>query len=376
MESLDDYRKRIDEIDQKLEALFEERLTISEKIGRYKIERQLELFQSSREIEVIKKAKNRLNNQAYKEEMETFFIALMEISKTLQRKLLPTPKEEEPQTWAKVGYQGIPGSFSEEAATLIYGNDVAKNHYDTFEALFQAIADGEIDEGVLPMENSSTGAIAQVYDLLLQYGFYITGERTLRIQQNLLALPGSRIEEIKAVYSHPQGFAQSSLFLQKYPQWHQIPYYNTATAAKHIHDLGSREKAAIAGSRAASLYDLEIIAENIQNNQDNYTRFIIIKKTSSPCENADKASIVLSLEDEAGHLNQLLQVFAENGINLVKIESRPMKNRPWKYFLYLDFEGEFFSANAQKALEEIKNKAGFFQLLGAYQGEKQELFPV
>ena len=370
MDSLDGYRKKIDAIDKKMGALFEERLQIVEQVARYKIANNLDLFQGNREKEVLERAKERLHNKSNEQEIEALLIAIMEISKNRQRKLFPPAKEEAAQTWAKTGYQGIPGSFSEEAAISLYGEILPKNHYPTFEALFEALANGEIDEGVLPMENSSTGAIAQVYDLLLQYGFFITGEKTLRIRQNLLALPGSRREEIKEVYSHPQGFAQSSHFLRAYPQWHQIPYYNTATAAKYIRDLGSREKAAIAGSRAAALYGLAMIAENIQNDQDNYTRFIVVKKNANPEAEATKASIVLSLEDEAGHLFRLLRIFAENGINLVKIESRPMKNRPWKYFLYLDFEGDFYSVGAQKALKEIKKEAGFFQLLGAYRSEK------
>lgn len=366
MDELEQYRKRIDAIDEELEALIEERLSISEKVAQYKISNHLSLFQGAREQEILEKAKKRLHNSAYAEEISTFFTTVMEIGKNRQRKLFPSAPKQEGQSWAKVGYQGLPGSFSEETAIKVYGSEIKKNFYKTFEDLFRALAAGIIDEAILPMENSSTGAISQVYDLLLHYGFFITGERTLRISQNLLALPGTKPEEIKEVYSHPQGFAQSANFLHTYPQWRQIPYYNTATAAKYIRDLGSREKAAIAGTRAAELYGLAVLAKNIQDNPNNYTRFVTIKKTYDPNAIADKASIVLSLEDKAGHLYHLLRFFAENQINLVKIESRPIQNRPWKYFLYLDFEGEVNSIAAKKTLAEIQKKAGFFQFLGAY----------
>ena len=265
-----------------------------------------------------------------------------------------------------IGFQGVAGSFSEAALNSYFGGDTVRQAYGEFEDVFAALEKGEIAYGVLPLENSSTGAVSAIYDLLLKYGFYIKGESYVRIRQCLIGLPGASEAEIREVYSHPQGLAQCSDFLKEHTGWKLIPYSNTAASVTYIKGENDPAKAAIASRDAARLYGMHIIKDGINDNKDNTTRFVIIGKDSSPAPGADKASIIISLENEAGNLCKLLGFFAENNINLVKIESRPIKGMRWKYVLYLDFEGHIYDSSVVKALELTASSAAYFRLLGAY----------
>ena len=233
--------------------------------------------------------------------------------------------------------------------------------------MFIALQNREVDYGIIPIENSSTGGISDTYDLLRKYGFYILGEECIRIEQHLVGLEGSIVEEIDEIYSHPQGIEQSSEFLKQYHHWKLIPFHNTAISAKLIKDLGDNTKAAIASKRAADIYGLKVIKECINNQKDNFTRFIVISRELKVVEEANKVSVVFSLENEAGTLYRLLRHFAENNINLIKIESRPMKDTSWRYFLYLDFEGDIEGKEVKNALRLIEENSAYFKLLGAYE---------
>lgn len=224
----------------------------------------------------------------------------------------------------------------------------------------------------LPIENSSTGAISQVYDLLYKYGFYIVGEECIKINQHLIGKQGTSLDKIKEVYSHPQGFEQSSEFLKNYSSWKLIPFHSTADSVKLVSDLNDESKAAIASKRAAKIYDLEVIKENINNQSENSTRFIVISKNLETDSSCNKVSVVFSLEHKAGTLYKLLSHFAENDINMMKIESRPMEKGAWKYFLYVDFEGNLESEKVGKALKLIEQNSSYFKLLGAYEKKINE----
>lgn len=265
----------------------------------------------------------------------------------------------------KVGFQGVSGSFSEEALFKYFPNDVDTKNYEQFEDVFIGLDAGEIHYGVLPIENSSTGAINTVYDLLNEYACYIVGETAVRPIQNLLGIKGASLSDIEEVYSHPQGFEQGKKFLSNY-NWHLIPYYNTAKSAEYIRDLGKKNIAAIASKKAAELYGLDILAENINNNQNNTTRFVIIGKQLKVNNMCDKVSIVFSTKHQAGALYNTLKHFAEHNINLLKIESRPVQHTPWEYYFYIDFEGNIEDAAIKSAIEEMKAACHHFKLLGNY----------
>ncbi|MBC7958297.1 MAG: prephenate dehydratase [Vallitaleaceae bacterium] len=264
-----------------------------------------------------------------------------------------------------VGYQGVPGSFSEEALNNYFPNDVDTKNYEQFEDVFTGLERGEIHYGVLPIENSSTGAIASVYDCLNQHDCYIVGETYVKPIQNLLGIKGSKIEEIKEVFSHPQGFEQSKTFLAKY-SWRLVPYYNTARSAEYIMQQQNPVIGAIASKKAADLYGLDVLAENINCNIHNTTRFIILGKSLKVNSFCDKISVVLSTKHTAGALYNALKHFADNNINMLKIESRPVQHTPWEYYFYIDIEGNIEDPCIAKTVDQMKLDCHHFKLLGNY----------
>ena len=375
MAAIDDYRNKIDEIDKEITRLFEERMDIVIKVGEYKKQNNLPVFNKAREDEVIEKNIGYLNNKDYAEGLKQFFINIMNISKDLEDKevkgdiratTIDKFEEKNVKSDIKVGFYGVAGSFSEEAMIKHFGKKDDAKAYDEFEDVFLAVKNEEIDYGVLPIENSSTGAISQVYDLLYKYGFYIVGEECIKIDQNLIGIKGTKLDNVKEVYSHPQGFEQSTDFLKEYSNWKKIPFHSTADSVKLVSDLQDMSKVAIASKRAADIYNLSIIKENINNRRENSTRFIVISKELELNNSCDKVSVVFSLEHKAGTLYKLLRHFAENNINMMKIESRPMEKGAWKYFLYVDFEGNLENEQVKKALNLIEQSSAYFKLIGGY----------
>lgn len=377
MSELDDYRNRIDEIDKHITKLFEERMNIVMKVGEYKKANNLPVLNKSREEEVLKKNIGYLENKEYSDEIKAFFINIMNIAKDLEHKKMKEQSNiddifekhniyKHQKENCKVGFFGAVGSFSEEAMINHFGDIQNTKPYNEFEEVFEAVEKEEIDYGVVPIENSSTGAISKVYDLLYKYDFYIVGEECVKINEHLVGVEGTKIENIKEVYSHEQPFQQSTEFLKQYPEWKLIPFHSTSVSAKLVKDLKDPTKAAITGERAAKIYGLNIIKEKINNNSENTTRFIVISKKMECDLTCNKISIVFSMEDKAGALYELVRHLAENSINMIKIESRPMQHGVWKYFLYVDFEGNLSGSKVQTALKNINEKSSYFKLLGGY----------
>lgn len=266
----------------------------------------------------------------------------------------------------KIGYQGVKGSFSEEAMIEFFGENQEAVNYEKFEDVFIGLANKQIDYGILPFENSCTGAITAVYDLLSKYGFYIVGEECIKIKQNLVGIKGTKIEDIEEVYSHPQGFEQSKVFLKEHDNFKLVYYYNTAISAKHVSNLKDRSKAAIASSRAAKIYGLEVIEKEINDNESNNTKFVIISKSLELSKDCNKMTVTFSLDNKAGTLYNLLGHFAKNQINMVKVESRPSKSNLWEYVLYVDLEGNIKDENVKDAINTIEKECKYFKLLGCY----------
>lgn len=370
MGNLEDYRREIDSIDRELIALFEKRMNVAIKVGEYKKERNLPIFNAKREEEVIEKNINLLNNREYSEITRNFFEKVMELSRSLQADLMERNKDNIKDNIiegkVKIGYQGVEGSFSEEALRKYFNSYDSIKNYEEFKDVFNALENNYIQYAILPIENSYTGAITEVYDLLVKYNFYIVGEECIKIDQNLMGISGTNIDEIEEIYSHPQGFEQSRGFLSRYDKIKLIPYHNTAISAKLVSDLKDRKKAAIGSKRAANIYGLSILKENINDKKDNHTKFIIIGKELKYNDSSNKISVVFSLEDKAGTLYKLLRHFAENHINMIKIESRPNKHESWKYLLYVDFEGNLNNDLVKNALELIEKNSGYFKIIGNY----------
>lgn len=245
----------------------------------------------------------------------------------------------EPVRNPKIVYQGEPGAFSEMAAIDFFGREARTEGKYLFEDTFMALRNGEADYAVLPIENSSTGAIRQVYDLLAQYECYLVGETTVNVAQNLMALPGVRMEDIQAVYSHEQGLFQCEPFLAQHRDWRRIPQPDTAGSAKMIAQTGNRHAAAICSARAAELYGLHILAPNINYNQHNTTRFVVISPRMELREGRDKICVSFTTAHQSGSLQEVLTIFTAHGLNLVRLESRPVQGRNWEYMFFVEFTG-------------------------------------
>ena len=258
----------------------------------------------------------------------------------------------------KIAYQGEPGAYSENAASRYFqSSSLEFLPSKSFDSVFEAVLNSEADYGVIPVENSLTGSIHECFDLFLRYpDISIVGEKQIRIQHNLIALPGTDISGIKKVYSHPQGLMQCERFLDSLGI-EKVPYYDTAASVSYVASQKSAEIAAIAGSRAAEVYGLEIIRDGIETNPSNFTRFFIIARSEHPRPNmADKATIVFSVSDKKGSLCRVLQVMEQNGLNMKKLESRPIHGKPWEYMFYSDVELEdpgFFESGAAAGLKAV-----------------------
>jgi chorismate mutase/prephenate dehydratase len=392
-------RREINEIDTQLLELFESRMEIVQEIAEYKAGHQLAILNSVREKEVLEKT-GRINNPELKAYAREFLLMLMAVSKKFQADWIKRVAETQQQPmmsaagqsktidlWPDsgqtietaicsratadlkartVGFQGLPGSYSEQAMRQFFGDDIKGLSYSTFEDVFKALQEEEIDCGVLPLENSFTGGIAEVYDLLCRYGFYIVGEKCARVDHHLLAPAGADLESIEEIYSHPQAFLQCSRYLKLHPRWKQIPCSNTAVSAKQVADAALATKAAIGSRRAADIYGLSILAQGINNNVHNYTRFIIIGRHAPDRIDNNKISIAVAIAHEPGSLHRILSHFAKNNLNMLKIESRPITEKTWEYLFYIDFEGNLQEEEVRKAVKEIQKESACFRLLGNY----------
>ena len=371
MDLLENYRSEIDNIDKEMTLLFENRMNLSKKISDYKKNNNMQIYQSEREELVIAKNISYLKNKEYESFLRSYYMNLMNLSRLIQSKEINSYYDSEkvikyPKENLKVGYQGVIGSFSEEAMHKHFSSIKNTRNYETFEELFIALKNEEIDYAIAPIENSSTGGISRVYDLLKIYDFYIVGEECIKINQHLIGVKGATINDIQEVYSHPQGFEQSAESLKRYENIKLIPYLNTAISAKLVSDLNDKTKAAIASERAAKIYNLDIIDSNINDNKDNYTKFVIIGRNFEVGNACDKSSIIFSTEHESGELYRLLKYFADYNINLTKIESRPNKHIPWQYLFYVDFEGSIKEEKIKRAIANIENESKYFKFLGSY----------
>lgn len=373
MDDLDYLRKQIDEIDDSLVKLFLRRMEVVCNVADYKIKNGMEVLVKSREEQVINRHIKNIEDEAVKLRIKEFLEDLMYISRKAQKEMISSSliieKSEDKKLDYKVGYQGVEGSFSHQALLEYFAENTETCCFLSFKEVFEALQRDEIKYGVLPIENSSTGGITEVYDLLGKYNFYITGEKCIQVNHNLLGVKGTQLSDINQVYSHSQGFLQCSEFLHNYPRWQCIPYINTAKSAEYVSREVSKNKACIASKKAARVYGLDIIKENINDIKNNYTRFVIIGKDMQINEQCNKISIVIALPHKVGALEGALKHFAENGLNMVKIESRPIRDKSWQYFFYIDFNGSVFEENTKNALKSIEQESLYYKFLGNYVGE-------
>ncbi len=370
---LGEIRTRIDNIDKELVRLLEERMVIVEDVISYKMANNMKIFDAKREEEVIKKNTDRVKNEKLKKYIEKMFNDIMSVSKEYQESKIFEIKDNDFNadfTGKIMGYTGVPGSFGHEVLLNLVGEKHPEiKKYNTHEEVAEAVANGDIDYGVIPIENSSTGEVRDSIDLIKGKDIYIVGEISHKIKQNLLGIKGSTLEDIKNVYSHEQALMQCSKFLKEHSGWNALACSNTAIAAEFIKKENNNENACIANIKTQNIYDLELLAEGINNNQENYTRFVIISKTLKISEKSNKISIVAVTEHKAGSLFKLIEIFSKENLNMVSIKSRPIPYKTWEYYFYIDFEGNLNDENVIRAFENIKAQMSYMKILGNYRSD-------
>ena len=273
----------------------------------------------------------------------------------------------------RIGFQGELGAFSEMAARAHFGEDVDVAPQPNFSELFESVVQGACTHAMAPIENTLMGSIHENYDLLLKHDLQIVGELKLRIVHNLIVNHGVRLGDVRHIYSQPPALAQCTEFIQSLEHAEAVVAHDTAGAVKSLKEQGARDAAAIASAQAAVDYDLEILKSEIENNHQNFTRFLVMAREGVQPDDPAKTSIVFSTKGGAGALYRSLSAFALRDVNLIKIESRPLDGRPWEYVFYLDFEGHMGDQNCQRAIEHLKETAAFVKILGSYtQGDAVE----
>jgi len=350
--NLEDLRRKIDETDANIVKLIAERMRTAQEIGEEKKKRGRQIDDKEREKRVWENIKSIARDENISQEViERIYKQIVTACKRTQGK--------------EVAFQGEVGAYSEEAALQFFDPSIITKPYESLDDVFKVVEQDEVQFGIVPVENSLEGSISRVYDLLLDSSLKVCGETELRISHCLIASPEARLDLIKRVYSHPQALAQCKTFL-KHLGCELIPTYDTAGSVKMIKEKAITDGAAIASARAAEIYKMKIIASEIEDNPNNFTRFFILAKEDSPPSGNDKTSIVFSVKHRPRALHEFIKEFAVRNINLTKIESRPTRQKPWEYNFYLDFEGHREDKAPREVLENLDRTSLFLKILGSY----------
>lgn len=350
--NLDDLRRRIDGTDIDIVRLIAERIRIAQEIGRQKRETGEPIVDREREGAVFDNIRSVAREEGIsQEDIEVIYRQIVNASKRIQG--------------VRVAFQGETGAYSEEAAYRFFGSLAQTRPCEKLEDVFKSVQHEEVPFGIVPIENSLEGSISRTYDLLLDSSLKVYGQIELRIVHCLIAHPGSHLDSIKKVYSHPQALAQCQTFL-RHLGYELIPTYDTAGSVKMIKENGTEDGGAIAGSRAAEVYGMEIIAREIEDNPNNFTRFFIISGQDFAPSGNDRTSIAFSVKHKPGALYEALRQFAERNINLTKIESRPTKQKPWEYNFYIDFDGHREDYAVKQLLRSLERVSLFVKVLGSF----------
>lgn len=369
-------RQQIDEIDSQIVELFEKRMQVANEVAKYKMETGKPVYDKEREDAKLEKLGS-LSHGAFNERaVKELFSQIMSISRKYQYGVLPHTDDVTEfkkvdsvmaEKEATVYYFGVPGTHTQQAMEDVFGTEINGVSCQSFQGVMEAVENGAADYGVLPIENSSTGGISANYDLLLNYGNSIVGQYVMKIDQCLLALPGASFSDIRTIFSHPQGLLQSREFMNEHPEYEGVEYGSTAAAAKKVAEDNNKTQAAIASRRAAKEYGLEILADSIQQEKNNCTRFIIIGRHSYYTEKSNKLALCIELPHKSGTLYRILSHFLYNDLNMTQIESRPIPGKNWEYRFFVDVEGNLDDAAVQNALRGVKEEAAFMRVLGNFE---------
>lgn len=369
-------RKELDGIDRQIVELFEKRMEICGHVAESKLASGKAVYDGERERQKLEAVEAMAHGDFNRTAVTELFSQMMTISRRYQYKLLEEGGKSEdlgfrrveglPAKGARIVYQGVEGAYSHGAALQYFGEEADVYHVEHFGDAMEEVQAGRADFAVLPIENSSAGAVVDLYDILTRYSNSIVAETFLPVNHALLGTAGAEEEQIKTVYSHPQALMQSSEYLNSHRDWKQISMENTAVAARKVLEDGDPTQAAVASEIAGRLYGLKVLKPSIQNNKGNTTRFVILAREQVYRRDAGKISICFELPHRSGTLYNILGHFIFNHVNMVMIESRPIPGRNWEYRFFVDIEGNLEDAAVKNALKGIGAEALNLRILGNY----------
>ena len=368
-------RNELDGIDKQIVELYEKRMNVCGQVAEYKIETGKRVFDKEREKQKLEAVRALTHNDFNAYGVTELFEQIMAMSRKLQYRLLAEHDSVGKLSFSKVDhfdtskcrvvFQGAEGAYSQAAMIQYFGEGVNCFHVDTFRDAMLAIDEGSADFAVLPIENSSAGIVSEIYDLLVEFENYIVGEQIIPINHCLLGCAGTKISDIRTVYSHAQSLMQSAHYLQE-KGWQQISMKNNAFAAQKVAEDKNPTEAAIASEYAAKVYGLEILEKGVHDLKENSTRFIIITNQKVFSKDASKISLCFEVNHESGALYHALSHLIYNGLNMTKIESRPLEGRNWEYRFFVDFEGNMEDSAVKNALRGLREETRNMKILGNY----------
>lgn len=374
---LSEYRNKLDSIDEEILRLFSERMNIAAEIASWKQENSLPVLDVRREKEKLQRIEE-MSDPELSDYTFTLFSMLMELSRSRQNRILHRESPETraieealrdtPQLFpekAIVACQGVEGAYSGIACEKLFARP-SIFYFSSFDAVFTAVEKGLCRYGVIPVENSTAGTVNAVYDLMVKHDFRIVRSVRIKVDHNLLVRPGTRAEDITEIYSHGQALTQCAGFLQRFPNAKIIPCENTAVAAKMVAESADPGVAALSSRSCAKLYGLEILMASVQDSDNNYTRFICISKNLEIYPGADHTSLMMVIRDEPGTLHHVLARFYVLGINMHKLESRPIPGRNWEYRFYFDLDTSVYSPKFIQLMGELGDICEEYEYLGSY----------
>ena len=375
--NIDEYRNRIDRIDKQLVTLFCERMDTASDIAAWKKEQKRPVFDPERERQKLLEVASSVPEEL-REYTASLYSLLFELSRSYQNRLLGTASEltaqiqgaidETPALFpsdASVACQGVAGAYSQIACDRLFKRP-AVLYLSSFDAVFSAIESGLCRYGVVPLENSTAGSVNAVYDLMMNHNFRIVRSVRIKVDHCLLVNPGTKREEIREIYSHQQAISQCEKYLQSFPNARVIPCENTAVAAKMAAEAGRRDAAALSSHACGKIYGLSCLESSVQDMDNNFTRFICISKKLEIYPGADRTSLMAVLPHEPGSLYKLLSRFYALGLNLNKLESRPLPNRNFEFMFYFDLETSVYSPQFLQLMGEMPTLCEEFSYLGSY----------
>lgn len=376
METLEELRVRLDEIDDQIVNLYEQRMEICAHVGEYKIQTGKKVLDRQREKEKLENVAGKASNPFNKKGVTELYEQLMSMSRKLQYEQLVQAGalgrlpfiqvDSLDADQARVVFPGTEGAYSEAAMKRYFGENCNSFYVRTFREAMEAIEDGAADFAVLPIENSTAGAVDEMYDLLVEFENYIVGETVIPIRHTLSGLPGASLKDVKTVYSKGVALMQTSRFLDSHSNWQRINVANTAIAAEKVLKDEDKSQAAVCSAYAAKVHGLQVLVDNINDNEHNSTRFIVVTNQKIFLKHATKISICLEVSHESGSLYRVLSHFIYNDLNMTKIESRPIEGRDWEYRFFIDFEGNMADGAVKNAIRGLREECRNLRILGNY----------